>query len=49
MGAVPSVVFGAGMTLSIVAGVWARSGKLFAVNLLELGNERKPDTPAAVA
>lgn len=49
VGAVPSVVFGAGMTLSIVAGVWARSGKLFAVNLLELGNERKPDTPAAVA
>lgn len=41
MGAVPSVVFGAGMTLAIVGGVWARSGKLFAVNLLDPGNDRK--------
>lgn len=42
MGAVPSVIFGAGMTLAIVAGVWSRSGKLFAVNLLDPGDERKP-------
>ncbi|MDP3856623.1 MAG: MFS transporter [Stagnimonas sp.] len=42
MGAVPSVIFGAGMTLAIVAGVWARSGKLFAVNLLNPDHDRKP-------
>lgn len=44
MGAVPSVVFGAGMTLAICAGVWRRSGTLFAVNLLEPGHDRKPSS-----
>lgn len=44
MGAVPSVIFGAGMTLAICAGVWRRSGRLFAVNLLDPAHDhhRKP-------
>lgn len=45
MGAVPSVIFGAGMTLAICAGVWARSGKLFAVNLLDPAHDRKSAAP----
>ena len=43
MGAVPSVVFGAGMTLAIVAGVAAKTGRLLSV---KLGDKNEPQTVA---